>query len=158
MLMAMASFIGKYALRQAIEKVVVEQAERMIVEQLADELMDVLERKAAMKPRILGIESETWYMFHMAKEQYWIQANRFLADQMEERMRRAYTDVAGTAKVPPFALTVAPTDEGLIFNFRKSARSEGYDRALCREAAITAVKGSMKAYIRMAAAGIPIEG
>ena len=158
MLMAMASFIGKYALRQAIEQVVVEQVERMAVEQLADELMEVLERKAMMKPRILGVESETWYMFHMAKEQYWVQANRFLADQMDERMRRAYADVAGSARVPPFALTVAPTDEGLIFNFRKAARSEGYDRALCREAAITAVRVSMRSYLRMAASGITIEG
>ena len=158
MLMAMASFIGKYALRQAIEQVVVEQAEQMVVEQLADELMDVLERKAATKPRILGIESETWYMFHMAKEQSWTQANRFLADQMDERMRRAYMDVTGVAKAPPFALTTAPTEDGLVLNFRKAPRSVGYDRALCREAAINAVKGSMKAYVRMAAAGIPIEG
>lgn len=158
MLMAISSFIGKYALRQVIEQVVAEQAQQMVAEQLADEIMDVLSRKAEMKPRILGIESETWYMFHLAKEQYYIQANRFLADQMDERMRRAYTDLVGSAKAPPFAVTIAPTEDGLIFNFRKAARSEGYDRALCREAAITAVRGSMKAYIRMTASGIPIEG
>lgn len=157
MLMAMASFIGKYAIRQAIEKVVAEQAERMVMEQLADKVMETLERKAAMKPRILGIESETWYMFHMATERYWTQANRFLVDQMDGRVSSAYADVTGIAKAPPFALTAAPTEDGLVLNFRKAPRSMGYDRALCREAAVNAVRGSMKSYVRMAAAGIPIE-
>ncbi len=158
MLMAMASFIGKYALRQAIEKVVAEQVEQMVIEKLADELMETLERKAAMKPKILGIESETWYMFHMATEQYWTQANRFLADQMDDRLRRAYTDVTGSATAPPFSVTTAPTEDGIVFNFRKAPRSVGYDRALCREAAMNAVRGSMRAYVRMASSGIPIEG
>jgi len=158
MLMAIASFIGKYALRQAIGNVVAEQAGRMAAEQLADELVDTLERKAAQKPKILGIESETWYMFHMAQGQYWTQANRFLADQMETRIHNVYTGLTGRAAVLPFALTTAPTEEGLIFNFRKAPRSEGYDRALCREASRSAMRKSMKAYIRMAAAGIPIEG
>jgi len=158
MLMAMASFIGKYALRRAIENVVAEQAGQMAAEQLASELMDTLARKAAQRPKILGIESETWYMFHMAQEQYWAQANRFLADQMDVRIHLAYNDLTGKAAVLPFALTTVPTDEGLIFNFRKSPRSEGYNRALCREASRTATRAAMKAYVRMAAAGMPIEG
>lgn len=158
MLMAMASFIGKFALRQAIEGVVAGQVEQVVMEQLADKLMDTLERKAAQRPRILGVESETWYMFHMAQERYWTQANRFLANQMGDRMRVAYNDVSGKAVALPFALTTASTEEGLIFNFRKAPRSEGYSRALCREATVAAIRGSMKAYVRMAAAGIPIEG
>lgn len=158
MLAAMASFIGRYALRQAIESVVAEQAQQMAVEQLADKLMDTLERAAAQKPKILGVESETWYMYHMAQEKYWTQANRFLADQMENRMRMAYNEASGKAAAPPYALTIAPTEEGLIFNFRKAPRSIGYSRDLCLAATRVAMRGSMRAYVRMAAAGIPIEG
>lgn len=158
MLMALASFIGKAALRGAVQRVVAEQVGREAIGQLADKLMDSLERVAAQKPRILGIESETWYTFHMARERYWTQANRFLSDQMGDRMRSAYNDVTGRASVLPFALSTAPTEDGLVFHFRKAPRSVGYDRALCYEATVTSVRKSMKAYIRMVAAGVPIEG
>jgi len=158
MLMAIASFIGKYAMREAIQKVVAEQVEQMVVEQLADKLMDTLETAAAQRPRILGIESETWYMFHMAQERYWTQANGFLADQMGVRMRVSYSEMVGRATVLPFAMTASPTDEGLLLNFRKGPRSEGYSRALCYNATVSAVRESMRAYVRMAAAGVPIEG
>lgn len=158
MLMALASFIGKFAMREAIQKVVAEQVEQVVVEQLADKLMDTLETAAAQKPRILGIESETWYMFHMAQEHYWTQANGFLADQMSVRMRMEYNDLTGRASVLPFAMTAAPTEDGLLLNFRKSPRSQGYSRDLCYNATVSVVRGAMRAYVRMAAAGVPIEG
>lgn len=158
MLMAMASLIGKAALKQVIGETIAAQGEQLIMQQVVDEVMDDLERKAAAKPKILGVESETWYMFHMARERYWTQANRFLADQMVDRVRVAYNEITGSAVALPFALSALPTDEGLMLNFRKAPRSESYNRSQCRIAAVDAVRGSMKAYIRMAAAGIPIEG
>lgn len=158
MLAAMASFIGKFALKEALQGVLAGQLEQAIAQKVAGELMEGLEEKAARKPRILGVESETWYAFRMEQEKYWTQANRFLANQMDMRVRMAYSDVVQRASAPPFALTANPTDDGFVLNFRKSPRSAGYDRNLCRSAAITAVRKSMRAYVRMAASGIPIEG
>lgn len=157
MLAAMASFLGKFALKAALKKIVAEQVEQAVVQEVTEKLADELEEKAEQKPRILGVESETWYTFRMAQEKYWRRASGFLANQMADRVRAEYGDATQSTGAPPFALTASPTGDGLVLNFRKSPRSAGYDRSVCRSAAITAVRKSMRAYVRMAASGIPIE-
>lgn len=157
MLAAMASFIGKFALKAAIKKVVAGQIEQAVMQEVTEKLADELEEKAAKKPRILGVESETWYTFRMAQEKYWRRANELLANQMADRVRAEYGTATQSTGAPPFALTANPTGDGLVLNFRKSPRSAGYDRNECRSVAISAMRKSMRAYVRMAASGISIE-
>lgn len=157
MLMALSGFIGKVAFRKVIQSIVAEQAEQLVLEDLAQELMEKLEQQAEQRPRVLGVDSETWYTFRMADERSWTQANRFLSDQIDRRVTDAYNDVVGRASVPPFALSVAPSSDGIGISFRKSPRSTGFDARTCRAATVNAVRKSMRAYIRMAAAGTPIE-
>jgi hypothetical protein len=152
--MALTGFIGKVAFRKAIQSIV---SEPLALENLAEELMEKLEQQAEQRPRVLGVESDTWYTFRMADERYWVQANQFLSDQMDRRVSAAYNDVVGRASVPPFALSVTSSNDGVSVSFRKSPRSTGFDAGACRAAAVNAVRESMRAYVRMAAAGIPIE-
>lgn len=157
MLMALAGFIGKVAFRKAIQGIVAEQAEQLALENLTEELMERLEQRAEQRPRVLGVESDTWYSFRMADERYWAQANRFLSDQIDRRVTGAYNNIVGRASAPPFALSATPSSDDISISFRKSPRSAGFDVGACREATINAVRESMRAYVRMAAAGIPIE-
>jgi len=151
MLAAMASFIGRFALNQVIRNYLAEQGE---ISELIQKVLEKLGVDAERRPRILGVESETWYGFRMADEGYWRHANRLLSDEMGSLVVRSYNNLVERVGVPPFALTASPSSEGILIAFRKGPRSEGFSRDQCFSATVDAVRQSMRSYVRAAASGV----
>lgn len=150
-LVAIASLIGRAAFRAVIHDVASVLSGDNIARQ---SLMDYAQKlEATAKPEVLGIASETWYAFRLANENDWRRANQLLADSLKLEIPRTYFRHTKRPGALPYVLSIHPTREGLLCNFRRAPRSTGFDSAELRAATVDAVRGVMKTYIRMAASG-----
>jgi hypothetical protein len=110
---------------------------------------------SSQKIGILDIESDTWYIFHMADEGSWREGFRKWADILNREIPRRYFFAKGAGESAlPFAVKVADTDQGMEIRFDKlMGTTQGIDRGAIFNVVHELVRDTVKAYVRCVATG-----
>ena len=104
--------------------------------------------------KVIEITSDTWYTYHLAEKQSFIEASRKWADIITREATKQYFAKAkglGMA-LNPIMITAYSTRDGIQVSCN-SVMGKGFNGALVKEVIMSTIRGTYKAYIRSVAAG-----
>ena len=151
MLIALAGLIGRIALRAGISEMVANFAGDLVSQEAVKEASQEIESDEG--GRMVGVESETFYAFHLADRDSWTRANQGLADLLKVAIPQQFFRQAGPEKEAPFTVSTSMERDGVRLHFTKTPTTTGFERREAKDAARKAVRKLAKGYIRAAAAG-----
>ena len=104
--------------------------------------------------KVIDIKSDTWYTYHLADKQNWIDSNRKWAEIItREATKQYFAKARESGVIPnPVMITAYSSRDGLNVTCN-SVMGKSFDKELAREAIMSTIRGTYKAYIRSVAAG-----
>jgi len=141
-----------------ISKVVAAEAESTAATQLSNAINSAEQIDDSMEqivPVIKDVTSTTWYARNLTDRNNWVKANNKWATLLDKELVRQYYERSrqlGNTSPVPILITTIGTRDGVSISCN-STMNKGFAGKVVKEAIVATVRGTLKAYVRSAAAG-----
>lgn len=155
MMVALVSLFKEMFIQEALNDVVA----RITAEAVGDavsQLIEDVQETSDMKLQVLDIESDTWYVFHLAEEDSWrkglYQWARIITREVPRQYLYKYSSGGpGSVKVP-FICSAQPADRDLLVQIRRLPGATGpISKQDVQSSIVAAARDTLKAYVRCVA-------
>jgi len=153
-IIALASLIGKLSTSLGVQKALVDMSARALVG-LAEEVSKTREEVGSPTPKIVSVESDTWYLYHLIDKQARGRSFQTWADALARKIPRQYFfDYGIGLGGMPFAVRATSMQDGVEVSLYKTmGPAGGFEVSKARDSIIKSARGTFKAFIRSWAQG-----